>query len=444
MNKRGTILVIDDEQNILRTLTIGLESVGFVVEGFLNPRDALDHVAIGKYDVAFIDLMMQPIDGMQVLKEMRQKSPATTSVMITAHGSIDSAVEAIKNGAFDFLQKPFDLKELQIFVEKVFEHHSLRREVADLRRQLAQQPSYGEIITRNPLMREQLDLARQIADSALTVLIEGESGTGKELVAQFIHANSSRHDKPFVKINCGALAESLLESELFGHVKGAFTGALKDREGRFELADGGTIFLDEVGEIPMASQVKLLRFLQHREFERVGESGTRKVDVRVIAATNRKLSDALREKTIREDFYYRLNQVKISLPPLRERSEDLLLLFQHFLKKHFFDHEIEISPDALKLLLTHSWPGNVREVESILERAGLLAKQGGVIEVFHLPPELQHPELEKGGLLSLEVMERQHIARVLKVVKDLDEAARVLEIDPATLWRKRKKYGIHD
>ncbi len=203
-------------------------------------------------------------------------------------------------------------------------------------------------------MREQLELARQIADSALTVLIEGESGTGKELVAQFIHANSSRRQKPFIKINCGALAESLLESELFGHVKGSFTGALKDREGRFEIADGGTIFLDEVGEIPLASQVKLLRFLQEREFERVGESVTRKVDVRVIAATNRKLSDALREKTIREDFYYRLNQVKITLPPLRERSEDLLLLVQYFLKKHFPEREIEISPDALKMLLAIS------------------------------------------------------------------------------------------
>ncbi|HMD14970.1 MAG TPA: sigma 54-interacting transcriptional regulator, partial [Bacteroidota bacterium] len=298
--------------------------------------------------------------------------------------------------------------------------------------------------TRNSMMREQLDLARQIADSALTVLIEGESGTGKELVAQFIHANSSRRQKPFIKINCGALAESLLESELFGHVKGSFTGALKDREGRFELADGGTIFLDEVGEIPLASQVKLLRFLQEREFERVGESVTRKVDVRVIAATNRKLSDALREKTIREDFYYRLNQVKITLPPLRERSEDLLLLVQYFLKKHFPERDIEISPDALKMLLAYPWPGNVREVENTLERAGLLAKQSGLIEIFHLPAELQHPDAGKGGLLSLDAMERQHIARVLKVVKDLDEAARVLEIDPATLWRKRKKYGIHD
>jgi NtrC-family two-component system response regulator AlgB len=292
-------------------------------------------------------------------------------------------------------------------------------------------------------MRQQLDLANQVADSMLTVLIEGESGTGKELVAQYIHSCSNRRDKPFVKVNCAALAENLLESELFGHVKGAFTGALKDREGRFELADGGTIFLDEVGEIPLGSQVKLLRFIQNREFERVGESATRKVDVRVIAATNRRLSDSLREGTFREDLYYRINAVRVTLPPLRERPEDLLLLFQHFLKKFSPRVPIEISPDALKILTAYSWPGNVREVENTIERAVLLSRRG-IIEPHHLPPEMQNPESIKAGLMSLEVIERQHIARVLRVVKDLDEAARVLEIDPATLWRKRKKYGIQD
>jgi len=444
MNPQRKVLVVDDEANILKTLTIGLEAAGFSVDGFLNPCDALDHVENGKYDIAFIDLMMQPIDGMQVLKEIRTKSPLTTSVMITAHGSIDSAVEAMKSGAFDFLQKPFDLKELQVFATKVSEHHELQEEIVALRRQLAQRQPYEGIITRNPVMRQQLDLARQIADSQLTVLIEGESGTGKELVAQFIHSESGRKEKPFIIVNCAALSEHLLESELFGHVKGAFTGAIKDREGRFEIADGGTVFLDEIGEIPLGSQVKLLRFLQDREFERVGESGTRKVDVRLIAATNRKLSDSLREGSVREDLYYRLNQVRISLPPLRERPEDLLLLVQHFLKEFSPENIPQLAPEALKLFTAYSWPGNVREVKNVIERAVLLAKQGGIIEPAHLPPEILTQESGGKGLLSLEAVERQHIARVLQVVKDLDEAARVLEIDPATLWRKRKKYGISD
>ncbi|MBI1806110.1 MAG: sigma-54-dependent Fis family transcriptional regulator [Ignavibacteria bacterium] len=440
---RGRVLVVDDEPNILKTLTIGLEAASFTVEGFLNPCDALEHLVDGTYDIAFIDLMMQPIDGMQVLRELRQKSPSTTAVIITAHGSIDSAVEAIKQGAFDFLQKPFDLKELQLFAEKVFEHHTMQEEIRTLREQLAKSQPDTTILTRNLVMRQQIDLARQIADSPLTVLVEGESGTGKEMVAQFIHSQSSRRDQPLMKVNCAALAENLLESELFGHVKGAFTGAFKDRKGRFEMADSGTIFLDEVGEIAPSSQVKLLRFLQDREFERVGENVTRRVDVRVIAATNRKLSDSLREGSFREDLYYRLNAVRISLPPLRERPEDILLLMSHFMKKFSPNADIGLSPDAMKLLTSYQWPGNVRELENVMERAVLLAKHG-TIESSHLPPELQDPGVATAGLLSLEAMERQHIVRVLRVVKDLDEASRLLDIDPATLWRKRKKYGITD
>ncbi|MBI4549280.1 MAG: sigma-54-dependent Fis family transcriptional regulator [Ignavibacteriae bacterium] len=441
MNDRGHILVVDDEPNILKTLTIGLQAAGFSVDGFGNPCDALEQLGETSYDIAFVDLMMQPIDGMQMLKEIQQRSPMTTVVIITAHGSIDSAVEAMKNGAFDFLQKPFDLKELQIFTEKVIEHHKLTVEVYSLRKQLAESRSDSNIITRNPLMRQQIELARQVADSVLNVLIEGESGTGKELVAQFIHSQSSRRDKPFVKVNCSAIPEGLLESELFGHVKGAFTGAIKNRIGRFEVADGGTIFLDEVAEIPLTIQVKLLRFLQDREFERVGDNITRKVDVRVIAATNRKLSDSLQEGTIREDLYYRLNAVRISLPPLRERSEDLLLLFYHFLKKFSGKTDITISPDALKLLTTYRWQGNVREVEHVMERSAFLA-HNGVIQPTHLPLEIQNQDQSTSGLVSLEAAERQHIARVLRIAKDLDEAALVLEIDPATLWRKRKKYGL--
>ncbi|HEY6191780.1 MAG TPA: sigma-54 dependent transcriptional regulator [Bacteroidota bacterium] len=441
MSDRGRVLVVDDEPNILKTLTIGLEAVDFRVDGFGNPCDALDQLEDGKYDIAFIDLKMEPIDGMQVLKEIRKRSPGTTSVIITAHGSVDSAVEAIKNGAFDFLQKPFDLKEVQIFAGKVLEHHRLQEEVISLRRLLARPGAGTSIITRNPVMRERLELAEQVADSLLSVLIEGESGTGKELVAQLIHERSSRRDKPFVKVNCGALPENLLESELFGHVRGAFTGAHKDRKGRFELADGGTVFLDEVGEIPQSSQVKLLRFLEHREFERVGESVTRKVDVRVLAATNRNLAASIREGSFREDLYYRLNAVRISLPPLRERPEDILLLIHHFLGKYSGGREIGVSPETVRCLTSYSWPGNVRELENVVERSALLARDG-MIEISHLPPELNAPAGHGAGLLSLAETERAHIAKVLRLTGDFEEAARILEIDPATLWRKRKKYGL--
>ncbi len=441
MNQRGSIIIIDDEPNILKTLTIGLQSIGFEVDGFLNPVKALEHVKEKPYALAFIDLMMQPMDGMEVLKELRRCCPQITSVMITAYGTVDSAVEAMKNGAYDFLQKPFDLNELQAFTEKVFEYHQLQQEVRDLRNKLAESKS-NKIITKNPVMNQQLELATQVADSMLTVLIEGESGTGKELVAQFIHEQSTRHEKQFVKVNCAALAESLLESELFGHAKGAFTGAYKDREGRFEVAEGGTLFLDEVGEIPQPVQVKLLRFLQSREFERVGENVTRKVDVRVIAATNRRLVESLQEGNFREDLYYRINAVRISLPPLRERPEDLLLLIYHFIKKFSSGkNEVEISAEAVKMLTSYRWPGNIRELENVIERATIVARDG-VINAQHLPEEIQHVDTEKIGLLSLEHIEQQHISRVLKVTKDLDEASRVLNIDPATLWRKRKKYGL--
>ena len=441
MTRRGSILVIDDEPNILKTIKIGLESIGFQVNGFTNPLDALENLSDRTYDVAFIDLMMQPVGGLQVLKEIHGRSPETTSVMISAYGTVDAAVEAIKNGAYDFLQKPFDLKELQIFTDKVFEHHRLQKEVRELRQQLATTRTGVEITTRNTLMRQQLDIARQVADSPLTILIEGESGTGKEIVAQYIHSQGNRRDKAFVKVSCAALAESLLESELFGHAKGAFTGALKDREGRFESAGGGTVFLDEIGETPQNIQVKLLRFLQHHEFERVGENITRKVDVRVIAATNRQLAGLVQEGSFREDLYYRLNAVRIILPPLRERPEDILLLVHHFLKKFSGENVSEMSPEALKILTTYRWPGNIRELEHAVERAVLLSRER-LIQPNSLPEELLNSQEDLSGLLSLEQMERQHIARVLRVASDLDEASRVLEIDPATLWRKRKKYGL--
>jgi NtrC-family two-component system response regulator AlgB len=284
-----------------------------------------------------------------------------------------------------------------------------------------------------------INLAVQVAPSTMSVLIEGESGTGKELLARLIHQQSNRSDRPFVTVNCAALPHALLESELFGHVRGAFTGAVKDRQGRFEIADGGTVFLDEIGEVEAPTQVKLLRFLQNREFERVGESVVRKVDVRIIAATNRSLDEAVQSGALREDLYYRLNAVRLKLPPLREREGDIPLLVQHYLAK--FGSKGDISREALEALGRYSWKGNVRELENVIERAVLLARSEKV-QLHHLPEEFQNTLPSAAHVLSLEEMERQHIIKVLRIAKDLDEAAGTLGIDPATLWRKRKKFNL--
>lgn len=436
---KATVLLVDDEQNILKTVRLCLESAGFAVEGYTNPLDALEAMRLRVFDLAFYDLKMQPMDGMQLLEETRKRSPETTVVIMTAHGSVDSAVEAMKKGAHDYVQKPFDFAELKQFAEKVYAHHNLRAEVRALRGELEHRRESDEIVTRSPAMRSLVDLALQVAPGSITVLIEGESGTGKELLARMIHRNSPRAANAFVQVNCAALPENLLESELFGHVKGAFTGATKDRQGRFEAANHGTVFLDEIGEIPQSVQVKLLRVLQSKEFERVGESVTRKVDVRVVAATNRKLEEAVESGAFREDLFYRLNAVRLRVPPLRERAEDIPLLVQHFLRK--FNNRNDPSSEALTALMAYPWKGNVREVENVIERATILAR-GEPIQLHHLPEEFQHAAEAGKQALSLEEAERQHIIKVLRIAKDLDEAASLLRIDPTTLWRKRKKYGL--
>jgi two-component system, NtrC family, response regulator AlgB len=436
---KASVILVDDEQNILKTAKICLEDAGFEVEAFANPLKALEALRQRSFHIAFYDLKMQPIDGMELLKETRQISPETTVVLMTAHGSIDSAVEAIKLGAFDYLQKPFEFSELQTFAGKVYEHHRLQSEVQLLREELQRRTGSGEIITRNERVQGVITLALQIAPSNMSVLIEGESGTGKELLARLVHQQSNRRDRAFVTVNCAALPHSLLESEVFGHVRGAFTGAVKDRQGRFEVADGGTVFLDEIGEIEPATQVKLLRFLQSKEFERVGESVTRKVDVRILAATNRNLEGAVGSGAFREDLYYRLNAVRLKLPPLREREGDIPLLVQHFLRK--FGCQGEIATEVLEALSAYPWKGNVRELENVIERASLLARDEK-IQLHHLPEEFQNVVPSSKPDLSLEAMERQHIIRVLRIAKDLDDAATRLGIDPATLWRKRKKYNL--
>jgi two-component system, NtrC family, response regulator AlgB len=435
------ILLIDDEPNILKMMDICLQAMHCEVRAFSKPHEGLAAVKNEPFDIAFVDLKMEPIDGMQVLDEIIEVAPNVTAVMMTAHGSVDTAVEAMQKGAYYYLQKPFDCRELQLFTEKTVEHHRLNAEVKSLRSQLAGKQSFGPVVTRNAGMREVLELATHVADSQISLLIEGESGTGKELVAQIIHENSPRAKKPFVKVNCAALPENLLESELFGHVKGAFTGAVKDRQGRFEIANGGTIFLDEIGEIPTTLQAKLLRVLQNKEFERLGESTPRKVDVRVVAATNKNLDEAMKEGVFREDLFYRLNGVRLRLPPLRERPDDIPLLVQHFIGKFSKDGPVEVSPEALQALRAYQWPGNVRELENVVERAVLLARGGRVLPT-HLPSEVQSTTDNPPYALSLEEVEKRHIKHVLDHAKDYDEAAQILGIDPTTLWRKRKRYGF--
>ncbi len=442
MNK-GRVLVIDDEINILKVIELSLSSQNFLPEVFSNPLDALKRAQEIYFDIAFIDLKMEPIDGLQTLAQLKNISPDTTSILMTAHGTIETAVEAIKGGAYDYITKPFTHKEFLHLADRVFEHHILLKEVKGLRAQVEEDYANGEIISHNFQMREILKLSKDIADSDLPVLIEGESGTGKEILARYIHSSSKRNINPFVPINCSAIPESLFESEIFGHVKGSYTGALKDRIGRFEMADQGTVFLDEVGEIAKPMQIKLLRFLQSMEFERVGESITRKINVRIISATNRNIDEDIKSGDLREDFYYRLSGVRIKLPPLRERKEDIPYLVEYFLNKYSPETEIKLSSDALKLLNEYYWPGNIRELENVINRAIVLAKDK-VIKPEYLPKEIFHGnEKQISSLMpTLNEIEKNYIIEVLKSQSNPRDAAQILGISLTTLWRKRKEYKI--
>ncbi len=440
------VLLVDDEPNVLKTLTICLVSMQLDVTACKSPNEALDVLRErSDFDIAFLDLKMYPIDGIELMRRIHEIDPGITVVIITAHGTVDTAVEAIKKGAYDYLQKPFDLEQLRRFIEKTLRYHELKSENGRLRSQLERlQGGDAEIITRNQAVQELIALAERVADTPLSVLVEGESGTGKELFASLIHRRSSRARHQLVRVNCAALPENLLESELFGHAKGAFTGAHKDRLGRFELADKGTIFLDEVGELPLQLQSKLLRVLQSHEFERLGESTTRRVDVRVIAATNRDLVAEIAAGRFREDLYYRLNAVRIKIPPLRERPEDIALLAQHFIDKYVpADRKgLRMSVEALAAISGYPWKGNVRELENAISRAVFLAR-GAEIMVGDLPDEFKGLAGSAAqSSLTLEAMERDHIARVIAESRSFEEAARKLDIDAATLWRKRRKYNL--
>lgn len=389
------VLIVEDNSWAREQLTklLGADPQ-LQVEATGDPQQAIDDLAEGNYSICVTDLRMPQFDGMDLIREVQQRNLPVTVIVTTGHGSIEEAVQAIRMGAYDFLTKPINIQALRLVVQRALRERLLQDEIAQLRAQLRDHSKCFNILSKNPRMHMVLELIKNIAPTPTTVLIEGETGTGKEVVARAIHENS-RRSGPLVAVNCAALPETLLESELFGHEKGAFTSAVGQRRGRFELADTGTLFLDEVGDVPMTMQAKLLRVLQERRFERVGGSETMEVDVRIIAATNRSLLQLVKDGKFREDLYYRLNVVKIDLPPLRERPEDVLLLATHFTEKFAAPGQQpkRISPKAMEVLLRHNWPGNVRQLENAIER-GCVTSQDSVIEVDNLPPDLVAPPSE--------------------------------------------------
>ena len=390
MSGKSRILVVDDESNARNALAEILKEEGYAVETAADGFKALGHVSGFAPDVVLTDLKMPGMDGVELLRKVRDGDADIQVVVMTAFGAVDTAVTAMREGAADYLTKPLNTDELLVVLERALERRKLKRETTQLKSQLAERYGFDNIIGSSPEMQHVFKTISQVAPSRATILLSGESGTGKELVAAAIHHRSPRSSGPFVKLHCAALAENLLESELFGHERGSFTGADRRREGRFEHADGGTLFLDEIGEIPMATQVKLLRVLQEHEFERVGGNQTLKTDVRVIAATNRDLKEMVDHGAFREDLYYRLNVINLRMPTLQERPSDIPALVQHFLSLYAkengkaVDH---VTDAALQRLASYSWPGNVRELENVIERAVVLA-EGNAIEPHHLPPEV--------------------------------------------------------
>ncbi|MEK6710555.1 MAG: sigma-54 dependent transcriptional regulator [Nitrospinota bacterium] len=450
MRDGAHVLVVDDEERVRNLLTRLLGEEGHHVSAAASGEEALRELEGGSYDVVLTDLMMPGMSGLDLLEQARASHPETEVILVTAYGTVDSAVEAMRKGAFHYLCKPFKLDEVRIVVQRAIEESRNKHELAGLRREVHQRFEFSNIIGKSKAMQDLFDLIRRVARSTSTVLIEGRSGTGKELVAKAIHYNSPRGNRPFVAINCSAITETLLESELFGHMKGSFTGAVANKKGLFEEAQEGTIFLDEIGEISASLQVKLLRVLQDHEIRRVGGNQSIKVDVRVIAATNRDLAEAVRKKEFRDDFYYRLNVVTLHLPTLRDRPEDIPLLAQHFLAKYAKGAgvaQISVSKEAMRVLMQYSWPGNIRELENVIERAITLGAEGE-IRPEDLPESLQEED-RPGSLnaipveMSMQEVEKAHIERVLHHTGgQISQAARLLGIDRRTIYRKMQAYNI--
>jgi len=441
-------LIIDDEENIRRTTAVVLEAMGHETAGAENRAGTLKHLETRHFDLAFLDLKLDGESGLDLLPEMLALNPQLEVVVFTAYASIETAVEAMRRGAADYIPKPFTPEQIRRVLSRVLEARRLRERVADLESRLSADAPATDLTSAEPSMQKVLDLTAKAASTPATILLLGESGTGKTVLARSIHAQSQQKDDAFVTVNCPSLSRELLESELFGHVKGAFTGATADTVGKVALADGGTLFLDEIGELPLEIQPKLLRLLQERDYERVGEAKTRRADVRVIAATNRNLEKAVQEGRFREDLYYRLNVISVLMPPLRERLADLENIAGSYLQ--FFARQCGkaikgFSRDAQQALRRYPWPGNLRELRNVIERAVILAA-GQELDLPDLPEKLSQPMsspgqtgIQVGGPISLEALENEHIARVSQQAGTMEEAARILGIDPATLYRKRKK-----
>jgi DNA-binding NtrC family response regulator len=455
MSEQPLILVIDDEQSLVETLTVLLKREGFEVVSALTGAEGLERFDERQPDLVLVDVRMPKMDGVEVLEAVRERSPTTPFVLMTAQASLQSAIRAVNLGATHYVQKPFANEELIAILRRSLDYGEVQRENRAIREELRQSRARtgdaARPIGESPKFIEALELAESVAGSESTILIRGESGTGKEIFSRYIHDLSPRSDGRFLSINCAALPESLLESELFGHVKGSFTGAVKDKEGLFVAAGGGSFFLDEVGEMAPATQVKLLRVLQQREVVPVGATRPIPVDVRLIAATNRDLERDIETGRFRRDLYYRLNVIALDLPPLRERVEDVLLLAEHFLDRLSDEQGTErkkLSKDAAEVLSAYRWPGNVRELENVIERAVVLT-EGTTIKPDAFPDRLREapPEPlvrdEPPPNPTLEVIEQAYIAHVLKAEGgNKTRAAEVLGIDPSTLYRKINRYGI--
>jgi two-component system NtrC family response regulator len=451
MSAKARIVVIDDEVNATAALETLLKEDGYEVACAHDANTGLALIEQVDPDVVLTDLRMPGMDGLQLLTRLKQARPQTMVILMTAYGTVKNAVRAMKNGAEDYLAKPLDLEELEVVVERAVEKKRLIEETRQLRERVADKYRFENMLGENPAMLLAFKAVRQTAPSNASVLVLGESGTGKELFAQALHQASPRHARPFVKVACAALPETLLESELFGHEKGAFTGATNRRAGRFEAADGGTLFLDEIGDISPTVQVKLLRFLEEREFERVGGNRTFKVDVRIVCATHRDLPKMIADGAFREDLYYRLNVIEIRIPPLRERLSDVPLLAHHFLREFATRNHKSVrslSEEAMELLLNQTWPGNVRQLENVIERAVVLAEEE-VLTPAHFPTLRHHVESAEahrtGGVAipgsSFAVIEREAILRTLESVGgSTSQAAKILGVSPRKIQYKLKEY----
>jgi two-component system response regulator HydG len=448
------ILVVDDEASHRQMLEAVLVSEGYEVHHAGDGQEAIISVEARFYDLVLMDVRMPKVGGIEALKEIKELSPGIPIVIMTAYGSVDTAVEALKSGAYDYLTKPLDIEELKILVSKALRHRQLEQENVYLKERLSDRFDFTNIIGRSAKMGELFETVALVAPSDATVLIVGESGTGKELIANAIHQNSPRRDRPFIKVNCAALPETLLESELFGHEKGAFTGALARKQGRFHLAHSGSIFLDEIGEMASTTQSKILRVLQEREFEPLGSSHTVKVNTRVIAATNKNLGEEIQQGRFREDLYYRLNVVAMEVPPLRDRREDIALLADFFLKRYAEKNRRLLkgfTPRAMDLLMRYTWPGNVRELENVVERAVIMAR-GDMISQKDFPDTVRGTDLEAEGTGSVGLTPGRSLREVEKemIIRTLEEAggnrthtAKILGISRRTLQLKLKEYGIN-